>query len=122
MLPSSRFCAFVDEGAEPAHQAQVGGVVRSALHGGRILQPLLPQAARAQETRGLVASEIQVDERESAHGHGLVVCEIGAAKIAIKLGGERIGVARRAETGQGYAIGQPGAADLKAALLEGAPP
>ena len=73
----------------------------------------MPQAARAQEAGSLVAFEIQVDEQESAHGYGLVVREVGAAKAAIKVGGEQISVARRSETGQGHAIGQPSTAERR---------
>lgn len=77
-----------------------------------VLEPLLPQATRLPEAVGWTNSEVQVDELESAHDDGLVVSEVRATEVAIKVGGEQIGVALRSETGQGHAVGQPSAADL----------
>jgi len=77
-----------------------------------ILKPLLPQATRFPEAVGLTTSKVQVDELESAHDDGLVVSEVRATEVAIKVGSEQISVARRSENGQGHAIGQPNTADL----------
>lgn len=89
-----------------------GSWVRVALHVRRILEPLLPRAARAQEAACVIRSQIQVDEPESAHDHSLVVREVRAAEVAIEIGGEQLSVTHRTETGQGHAVGQPSAADL----------
>lgn len=90
----------------------MGAGVRVALHVRCVLQPLPPQAPRFPEAVGSTMSEVQVDELESAHGDGLVVREVGAAEVAIQVGGDQVGVASRPEAGQGHAVGQPGAADL----------
>lgn len=76
------------------------------------MEPLLPQATRFPEAVGLTTFNVQVDELESAHDDGLVVCEVRAAEVAIKVGGEQISVARRSETGKGHAVAQPDTADL----------
>ncbi len=54
----------------------------------RAQRDLLPQTPRLPEAVGLTSSRVQVDELESTHDEGLVVSEVRATEVALKVGSE----------------------------------